>query len=180
MVHTHCVHSSTEGTVCTTQCVLHSGTVGTPQKQFKTVSGTLVVHTHCVHSSTEGTVCTTHCVHSGTAGSPQKQVMTVAYWLVTLVQCGFPVRQWYACGTLVSHICTPVHWYSVPVVQWGSPVPVALLARHPLESSLADDQIYSLPYNLGIHCHRPTPGNASQKILSCFDIALILTLLSLS
>ena len=122
----------------------------------------------------------THCVHSGTAGSPQKQVMTVAYWLVTLVQCGSSVRQWYACGTLVSHICTPVDWYSVPLVQWGSPVPVALLARHPLESSLADDQFYSLPFILGIHCHRPTPGNSSLKRLSCFDIALILTLLSLS
>ena len=114
----------------------------------------------------------TQCVHSGTAGSPQKQVMTVAYWLVTLVQCGSSVRQWYACGTLVSHICTPVHWYSVPLVQWGSPVPVALLARHPLESSLADDQFYSLPFILGIHCHWPTPGNTSLKILSGFDIAL--------
>ena len=65
----------------------------------------------------------TQCVHSGTAGSPQKQVMTVAYWLVTLVQCGSSVRQWYACGTLVSHIyvhlCTgtPVHWYTCALVQ---------------------------------------------------------------
>ena len=70
--------------------------------------------------------------------------------------------------------------YTCALVQWGSPVPVALLARHPLESSLADDQFYSLPFILGIHCHWPTPGNTSLKILSCFDIALILTLLSLS
>ena len=123
----------------------------------------------------------THCVHSGTAGSPQKQVMTVAYWLVTLVQCGSSVRQWYACGTLVSHIyvhlCTGTvyHWYSgdpqsllpsLLVIPWSHRSPTTSFTHFPLSwGSTVTDQ------------HR---GTLHRKKLSCFDIALILTLLSLS